>query len=246
MATVSIGDHTTQVVVARGGVPQFVRLLPIDVATAATPRHDRDEVVDARAGATPRPLRGSSARAVRCAPRRRPGVTDLAARLRSTLAFFASRPNAAPLSQVFVTGAGAAVDGVLPALDGRDRHAAPRRDRRRCHRQCQGAPPAGDRHSTSSARSASRSGRRADGRDRSPAFAGLAPRQPHAAVRGRAARARQAHARVGVGRPRRDHRRAAHHRRRVLRSSSSRTSDSPRSRRRRNAAARSRSRRCRR
>jgi type IV pilus assembly protein PilM len=45
-----------------------------------------------------------------------PGVSDLAARLRSTLAFFASRPTAAPLTRVFVTGAGAAVEGVMPAL----------------------------------------------------------------------------------------------------------------------------------
>ena len=39
VATVSIGDHTTQVIVSRGGIPQFVRLLPIDVPTAATRRH---------------------------------------------------------------------------------------------------------------------------------------------------------------------------------------------------------------
>ena len=41
VATISIGDHTTQVVVARGGVPQFVRLLPIDVATARRPAPHR-------------------------------------------------------------------------------------------------------------------------------------------------------------------------------------------------------------
>jgi type IV pilus assembly protein PilM len=38
VATVFIGDHTTQVVVARGGVPQFVRLLPLDLPTAAVQR----------------------------------------------------------------------------------------------------------------------------------------------------------------------------------------------------------------
>ena len=73
-----------------------------------------------------------------------PGVSDLAARLRSTLAFFASRPNAAPLSQVFVTGAGAAVEGV---------HAGARRPRstRRCSVvtvadviAVSGPPPAGE------------------------------------------------------------------------------------------------------
>ena len=44
------------------------------------------------APARPRPARG-----VRCAQPHPPGVSDLAARLRSTLAFFASRPTAAPL-----------------------------------------------------------------------------------------------------------------------------------------------------
>lgn len=38
VAMVYIGDHTTQVVVARGGVPQFVRLIPVDVPTAAVLR----------------------------------------------------------------------------------------------------------------------------------------------------------------------------------------------------------------
>ncbi|MDL9981377.1 type IV pilus biogenesis protein PilM [Microbacterium sp. ASV49] len=38
VAMVHIGDHTTQVVVARGGVPYFVRLIPVDVPTAAATR----------------------------------------------------------------------------------------------------------------------------------------------------------------------------------------------------------------
>jgi type IV pilus assembly protein PilM len=45
-----------------------------------------------------------------------PGASDLAARVRSTLAFFGSRSGAAPLTRVFVTGAGAAVEGVMAAL----------------------------------------------------------------------------------------------------------------------------------
>ena len=113
VATVYVGDHTTQVVVARGGVPQFVRILPIDVPTAAAQRHVNspepliDELVpmahDSIAGspAFRHPTRSSR---------------DLAARLRSTVAFYATRPNAQPIAQVFVTGAGAAVEGLLPAL----------------------------------------------------------------------------------------------------------------------------------
>lgn len=120
VATVSIGDHTTQVVIARGGVPLFVRLLPIDVATAATRRHSLEvedpllELAGVAAGAHAGTSAGRTRGALRAATA--PGASDLAARLRSTLAFFAGRPNAAPLTRVFVTGAGAAVDGVVPAL----------------------------------------------------------------------------------------------------------------------------------
>jgi type IV pilus assembly protein PilM len=116
VATVFIGDHTTQIVVSRGGIPLFVRILPIDLPTAASRNRLPAEVVElepdlAMVAPTTRArgaLRGAAIN---------PVVADLAARLRSTLAFFASRPNSVPISQVFVAGAGVAVAGVLPALD---------------------------------------------------------------------------------------------------------------------------------
>src|SRR6187200_1347339 len=55
IATISIGDHTTQVVVARAGIPQFVRLLPIDVATGAARGRaavEADVVLEYAAGGT--------------------------------------------------------------------------------------------------------------------------------------------------------------------------------------------------
>ena len=122
VATINIGDHTTQVVISRGGVPLFVRLLPIDVETAATRRHsaalaEPELELAAATGnghgtgvAAPGRTRG----AIRAATP--PGASDLAARVRSTLAFFGSRSGAAPLTRVFVTGAGAAVEGVMAAL----------------------------------------------------------------------------------------------------------------------------------
>jgi len=128
VATVHIGAHTTQVVISRGGVPQFVRLLPIDVATAAVRRHTVEasapelELAAVTSGSVGSPAgngAGLSAQSrTRGAIRANtpPGVSDLAARLRSTLAFFASRTTAAPLTRVFVTGGGAVVDGVMPAL----------------------------------------------------------------------------------------------------------------------------------
>lgn len=116
VATVFLGDHTTQVVVSRAGVPVFVRILPIDLPTAAAKRHAPEEIVElepdlAMVAPTTRArgaLRGAAMN---------PIVADLAARIRSTLAFFASRANASPISQVFVTGAGVGVNGVLPAID---------------------------------------------------------------------------------------------------------------------------------
>jgi type IV pilus assembly protein PilM len=125
IATVSIGDHTTQVVISRGGVPLFVRLLPIDVATAATRRHNAElaepELALAAAGVgagngngTGLAAAGRTRGAIRAATP--PGASDLAARLRSTLAFFGSRPNALPISRVYITGAGAAVEGVVPTI----------------------------------------------------------------------------------------------------------------------------------
>lgn len=121
VATISIGDHTTQVVISRGGAPLFVRLLPIDVETAASRRHSADfvepELELAAAGNVvgaglnaPGRTRG----AVRAATP--PAASDLAARVRSTLAFFGSRASSLPLTRAYVTGAGAAVEGVLPAL----------------------------------------------------------------------------------------------------------------------------------
>ncbi|MFK4805473.1 pilus assembly protein PilM [Microbacterium sp. ZW CA_36] len=121
VATVGIGDHTTQVVISRGGVPLFVRLLPIDVATAAVRRHSAEiaepELELAAAGGNglgSAVAAGRTRGAMRAATP--PGASDLAARVRSTLAFFGSRPSAAPLTRLFVTGAGAAVEGVMAAL----------------------------------------------------------------------------------------------------------------------------------
>jgi type IV pilus assembly protein PilM len=110
VATVFIGDHTTQVVIARGGVPHFVRILPIDVPTAATTRGVPDVLIEELVPAASTRVRG----AMRSTSS--PVVGDLAARLRSTVAFYATRPNAQPISHVFVTGAGAAVEGLISAL----------------------------------------------------------------------------------------------------------------------------------
>ncbi|WP_127475540.1 type IV pilus biogenesis protein PilM [Microbacterium sulfonylureivorans] len=119
VATVFIGDHTTQVVVSRGGVPQFVRILPLDVPTMASLRQspvtmDAVAVLESSLELVPPTTRARSG--LRAAASHHPIVSDLAARVRSTLAFFAGRPGAAPIEQVFVTGAGVSVPGVMETL----------------------------------------------------------------------------------------------------------------------------------
>nr|BFF11062.1 hypothetical protein GCM10025699_23650 [Microbacterium flavescens] len=118
VATVFVGDHTTQLVVSRGGVPLFVRILPLDVPTAASLRQapvpiDAVAELESSLALVPATRVRNSLRAGSTVP---PVVNDLAARVRSTIAFFAGRPGAAPIDQVFVTGAGVAVPGVMPAL----------------------------------------------------------------------------------------------------------------------------------
>ncbi|SFS02635.1 Type IV pilus assembly protein PilM [Microbacterium sp. cf046] len=118
VAVVFVGDHTTQVVVARGGVPQFVRILPIDMPTAAVARRSGQVehlLVEQHAPETI-PAGAIRTRGTQRGIANSPAVTDLAGRVRSTLSFFATRPGAVPLSTVLVSGAGIAAEGALAAL----------------------------------------------------------------------------------------------------------------------------------
>lgn len=116
VATVYIGDHTTQVVVARGGVPMFVRLLPLDVPTPAvlrrTPVEATVEVESPLELVPPTTRVRGGIRAASLDP----AVGDLAARLRSTVSFFGSRPGAPVVQQVHVCGPGVAVPGMVAAI----------------------------------------------------------------------------------------------------------------------------------
>ncbi|MEV7632546.1 pilus assembly protein PilM [Microbacterium sp. NPDC089318] len=119
VAVVHLGDHTTQVVIMRDGIPDFVRILPGDLETAAVRRRSMGTADDALAAAPVLELAGSMLGTAGVLPRGalrgdvggRP-VADLVARLRSTLAFYLNRPGAAPIDQVLLTGAGAVIDGV--------------------------------------------------------------------------------------------------------------------------------------
>jgi type IV pilus assembly protein PilM len=122
VAMIHIGDHTTHVVVATAGVPQFVRIIPIDVATRAGRREESSAVVeesfiDIMAGGVALPTTQRTRAAIRSSGGSAdPAVNDLVARLRSTISFFSARPDAKPVSGIFVSGAGYAAPGVADAL----------------------------------------------------------------------------------------------------------------------------------
>lgn len=118
MAIVHVGDHTSYVVVTLDGIPQFVRIIPADLETAAV-RARAEAVAEAEANvetvpADAAPLRGRAA--LRAASASAAAIADLAARVHSTLAFHADRPGGSPVATIRVCGAGAAVPGVLEAL----------------------------------------------------------------------------------------------------------------------------------
>ena len=126
VAMVHVGDHTSYVVIVRDGQPLFVRILPIDIPTAAVMAHDGMAEVDA---ALERIF--ETVTTVASEPRVRLGAgsdsephppvpvaaADLASRVRSTLAFFASRAEEGSIDRVLLSGAGADAPGVLDALD---------------------------------------------------------------------------------------------------------------------------------
>jgi type IV pilus assembly protein PilM len=111
VAVAAIGEHTTSFVVATDGIPQYARIIPVDVmaglhATMAA----RGEFGEAGPAATAR--RASSD----AAPGLDPSVQDLVGRLRDTLNF--CRRNGQRLSprKLYITGALALVPEVQAAL----------------------------------------------------------------------------------------------------------------------------------
>ncbi|MEW1962529.1 pilus assembly protein PilM [Microbacterium sp. NPDC077644] len=140
VAAIHVGDHTTQVVILRDGIPMFVRILPADIETTAVRRRGVlapvDETADAEipmlaavgaAGILPA---GIARQADALAPGALRGtlrgefggraVTDLLSRLHSTLDFYMTRPGGTGIDRVLLTGAGAAVNGVQRGLADRD------------------------------------------------------------------------------------------------------------------------------
>ena len=110
---VGIGEHTTHIVIATDGVPRFVRVVPLDIVDAAPP----DEPAPAS-----EPLRRRRAATVESdardalSPAVQTALIDLVGRLRSTVAFYRDRANAAPIDIAFVTGTHAAHPRLVEAI----------------------------------------------------------------------------------------------------------------------------------
>ena len=127
VAMIHLGDHTSFVTVATNGIPHFIRILPIEIATAAALREDprdpsreeaEEEEFEAVGASGIIPRRTGTRAALRPGPpAAAPAVTDLVARVRSTLAFFQNRNGASRISRVFLSGAGFLAAGVGEALE---------------------------------------------------------------------------------------------------------------------------------
>ncbi|MDN3496121.1 pilus assembly protein PilM [Planococcus sp. APC 4015] len=137
VAAFHLGDHTSYVVVLQGGVPRFVRIIPVDIVTSAVRAREVAALTDGAASddagsdvleidvpaletvppaeAPMRRLR-SGARVARPTGMTEQATADLVARLRSTLTFYADRTGERPVTRVLLAGAGAAAPGVAEAL----------------------------------------------------------------------------------------------------------------------------------
>ncbi|MEU1973690.1 pilus assembly protein PilM [Microbacterium sp. NPDC019599] len=125
VAMIHIGDHTTHVVIATDGIPNFVRMIPVDVPTAAARRHDdelvafSDAVAEELAFETVPPMPASVTRTranLRTGGAADPAIGDLVTRIRSTISFFSNREGAPRVAAACVSGAGYLAPGVADSL----------------------------------------------------------------------------------------------------------------------------------
>lgn len=133
VAALYLGDHTSYVVVVQDGAPRFVRIIPVDITTAAVrSREGADAYADLDAAPMEELLETVPAPSEEDVPRRRrsggrsaartssamssAAIDDLVLRLGSTLRFYADRSGDDPVTRVLVSGAGAAVEGIPAAL----------------------------------------------------------------------------------------------------------------------------------
>jgi type IV pilus assembly protein PilM len=120
---INIGEHTTQLVITIDGVPQFVRVMSVDIMperdesagfeamppieTESRRSRRRDRTVEAVAAPEEAPL----------TPEQQAALVDLAGRLRSTLSFDLAREDSLPIDVAWVSGAGSRFERMREVLD---------------------------------------------------------------------------------------------------------------------------------
>lgn len=109
VAVVAVGEHTTSLVVARDGIPQFARIIPLDLVTG-TPQSPEVETTETGTGRPPAARRAIDADTI---DQPQPAVGDLINRVRNTLSFHASRPGVEPVGAAYLTGPGVSAPGLL-------------------------------------------------------------------------------------------------------------------------------------
>jgi type IV pilus assembly protein PilM len=131
VAMIHLGDHTSFVGVVTDGIPHFVRIIPVEIATAAAlrveagtlePEPSEEEVFEPVGASGIIPRRTGDITGTRASMRggpapTAPAVADLVSRLRSTVSFFQGRDGGTRISRALISGAGYNAAGVADAIE---------------------------------------------------------------------------------------------------------------------------------
>lgn len=110
VAVVSVGEHTTSVVVAVDGIPRFSRLIPVDLVIGLPPEARSQTLTENVSDTQPTARRAVDAALVDTVDQ---AAQDLITRLRNTLSFYSSRPGTNPVSTIYLTGPGVMAPGLV-------------------------------------------------------------------------------------------------------------------------------------
>lgn len=116
VAVVHLGRHTSYVIVAAQGVPEFVRIMPLELSVGATELHPEELPPPLFAGET------EEERTTRYFEEHPPEslrperVEDLVNQIMNTLRFHIERSGKQDIARVLLTGYGAGLHGVYPAF----------------------------------------------------------------------------------------------------------------------------------
>lgn len=122
VAVIDLGATTTNVVIATGGVPTFVRILDSGSADVTKAVADRFSLSPERAEGVKQALGlgrpGASAEEVQAIEVIQATTGGLLTGLRDTISYYTSRHPATPVSRIVITGGGSRMPGLLEAFSG--------------------------------------------------------------------------------------------------------------------------------